>query len=65
LGLNSIEFTRLTIHYGHVTWLTLLKCKIWWWGLKPYFCYSIAPLFMGIMFQDLPWLCETMDNTEC
>jgi hypothetical protein len=26
--------------------------------------YMCAPIFMGNMFKDLPWLCETMDNTE-
>jgi hypothetical protein len=27
--------------------------------------YNSAPISMGNMFQDLPWLLETTDNTEC
>jgi hypothetical protein len=26
--------------------------------------HSSAPVSTGNMFQDLPWLCETVDNTE-
>jgi hypothetical protein len=26
--------------------------------------YSIVSISMGNMFQDLPWLCEIVDNTE-
>jgi len=25
---------------------------------------QVDPVSVGNMFQDLPWLCETMDNTE-
>jgi hypothetical protein len=28
------------------------------------FIYSSAAVSTGNMFQDLPWLCETADNTE-
>jgi hypothetical protein len=29
------------------------------------FQYSSAPLSEGNKFQDLPWLRETVDNTDC
>jgi hypothetical protein len=34
-------------------------------GLFDFHLYSSAPISTGNTFQDLPWLHETADNTEC